>query len=69
MVRPAPTAPPVQDGLKKYFFKCDKWLGLDIGDNLIERTLVASETDPRAEYTDYTVGRAVGACQWTGCPP
>ena len=36
-----------------YYFNCNKWLGLGVGDGLLERTLVADENDPRKAYTQY----------------
>ncbi|KAG1662011.1 hypothetical protein FOA52_009500 [Chlamydomonas sp. UWO 241] len=38
---------------KVYFFSCGKWFGLGLGDNLLERTLVAVEGNPRDNWTDY----------------
>lgn len=42
-----------EDAEKTYYFPCNKWLGLGVGDNLLERTLVAVEEDPRNQLTDY----------------
>ena len=40
---------------KTYYFVCGKWFGLGIEDNLLERTLVATDTDPRGSYAQYRV--------------
>lgn len=41
---------------RHYFFFCDKWLALGMEDGVLERTLVASDLDPRKHYADYKVG-------------
>ena len=48
-----------EDAKRTYFFSCNKWLGLGIGDNILERTLVAVEEDPRGSFTEYRVGAAL----------
>eukprot|EP00798_Chlamydomonas_sp_ICE-L_P013676 gene13676-19564_t len=41
--------------VKSYYFVCGKWFGLGIEDNLLERTLVATDIDPRGSYAKYTL--------------
>lgn len=43
---------------KKYWFGCHKWLAANLEDGLLERTLVATSTDPRGLMTEYKV------CAW-----
>ena len=42
-----------EEANRSYYFNCNKWLGLGIGDNLLERTLVAEDEDPRHQFTTY----------------
>ena len=55
-----------EDAERTYYFSCNKWLGLGIGDNILERTLVAVEEDPRGGQTEYRVRR--GSWRWRRTP-
>ena len=55
-----------EDADRTYYFSCNKWLGLGVGDGLLERTLVAVDEDPKGGQADYRVRECVGECRGEG---
>lgn len=44
-----------EEANKTYYFGCGKWFGQGIEEGLLERTLAASDKDPRGAFTEYKV--------------